>query len=382
MIYLDNGATTYPKAPNVGRKMREYIEKYGVNAGRGSYKLSEIVEEKILETRLLIKELFNIDNPSNIFFTSGATESINTAIQGALKKGDHVVTTAIEHNAVLRPIKFMEQMGVTNTIVPVNELGELNMVDLERAIRENTKLMVVNHVSNVLGTIQDIKDIGRLCKKHGIIFMVDAAQSAGKLNIDVKEENIDILAFPGHKGLLGPQGIGGLYISESVCDIVNPLKMGGTGSNSLELIQPSMVPDKFESGTLNIPGIIGLCEGIKFIKKETPERIDKKENEFIKYLVRELAKLSYVKIYGDIRARRAGALAINIDYMEPSEVGTALNKRNIAVRTGYHCAAMIHKCINTERQGVVRVTPGYFNTMKDMERFVEAIKDIYEEVFY
>lgn len=382
MIYLDNGATSFPKAPNVGKKMKEYIEKYGVNAGRGSYALSAHVEECIIETRLLIKELFNIKNPANIFFTSGATESINIAIQGLLKKGDHVITTALEHNAVLRPIKYLESRGVSNTIIPVDNFGTLNIFDIEKAINDNTKLIIVTHVSNVLGTIQDINEIGNLCKKHNIPFMVDAAQSAGKLSIDVKRDNISILAFPGHKSLLGPQGIGGLYISESLCGDIDVLKMGGTGSNSLDLNQPFMVPDKFESGTLNLPGIVGLYEGLKFIKKETIKKIYKKECNLIEYLIEELGALKYVKIYGGVKSKRAGVLAINLDYIEPSDVGAALNQRNIAVRTGYHCAALIHKYINTQKQGVVRVSPGYFNTIKDAERLVEAIKDIYEEAFY
>lgn len=382
MIYLDNGATSFPKAPNVGFKMKECIENYAVNIGRGSYELSKIAEEKVLEARILLKELFNVDSPTNIFFTSSATEGINIGIQGLLKRGDHVITTALEHNSVLRPIKYLESKGVSNTIVQLNHDGEINIRDIEKSIQSNTKLVVVSHVSNVLGTIQDIKAIGKLCKEHGIPFMVDAAQSAGKLSIDVKRDNISILAFPGHKGLMGPQGIGGLYIERSLCEKIGSIKFGGTGSNSLDLNQPNIVPDKFESGTLNLPGIVGLCEGLKFINHETLDKINNKEEELIDYLISELGKLSYIRIYGRLNAKRAGVLCVNIDYMDPSEVGYALNHRNIAVRTGFHCAALIHRYINTEKTGTVRISPGYFNTMDDVSKLVEAIKDIYENAFY
>lgn len=382
MIYLDNGATSFPKAPNVGFKMKECIENYAVNIGRGSYELSKIAEEKVLEARILLKELFNVDSPTNIFFTSSATEGINIGIQGLLKRGDHVITTALEHNSVLRPIKYLESKGVSNTIVQLNHDGEINIRDIEKSIQSNTKLVVVSHVSNVLGTIQDIKAIGKLCKEHSIPFMVDAAQSAGKLSIDVKRDNISILAFPGHKGLMGPQGIGGLYIERSLCEKIGSIKFGGTGSNSLDLNQPNIVPDKFESGTLNLPGIVGLCEGLKFINHETLDKINNKEEELIDYLISELGKLSYIRIYGRLNAKRAGVLCVNIDYMDPSEVGYALNHRNIAVRTGFHCAALIHRYINTEKTGTVRISPGYFNTMDDVSKLVEAIKDIYENAFY
>lgn len=382
MIYLDNGATSFPKAPNVGTKMKECLENYAVNIGRGSYELSKMAEEKVLETRILLKELFNIDSPTNIFFTSSATEGINIGIQGFLRDGDHVITTALEHNSVLRPIKYLESKGVSNTIVPLNHDGEINIKDIEKSIRSNTKLVVVNHVSNVLGTIQDIKSIGALCKEHNIPFMVDAAQSAGKLDIDVKRDNISILAFPGHKGLMGPQGIGGLYIERSLCEKIRPIKFGGTGSNSLDLNQPNLVPDKFESGTLNLPGIVGLGEGLKFIRHETLEKINNKEEELILYLIKELSKLSYIRIYGKFNVKRAGVLSININYMDPAEVGYSLNHRNIAVRTGFHCAGMIHRYINTEKTGTVRISPGYFNTFQDVSKLVEAIKDIYENAFY
>lgn len=382
MIYLDNGATSFPKAPNVGFKMKECIENYAVNIGRGSYELSKIAEEKVLEARILLKELFNVNSPMNIFFTSSATEGINIGIQGLLKQGDHVITTALEHNSVLRPIKYLESKGVSNTIVQLNHDGEINIRDIEKSIQSNTKLVVVSHVSNVLGTIQDIKAIGKLCKEHDIPFMVDAAQSAGKLSIDVKRDNISILAFPGHKGLMGPQGIGGLYIERSLCEKISSIKFGGTGSNSLDLNQPNIVPDKFESGTLNLPGIVGLCEGLKFINHETLDKINNKEEELIDYLISELGKLSYIRIYGRLNAKRAGVLCVNIDYMDPSEVGYALNHRNIAVRTGFHCAALIHRYINTEKTGTVRISPGYFNTMEDVSKLVEAIKDIYENAFY
>ncbi|GAA0786078.1 aminotransferase class V-fold PLP-dependent enzyme [Hathewaya limosa] len=381
MIYLDNAATSFPKPVAVGEEVKKCIDHYAGNPGRGSYEIANLAGDKVSECRELISELFNINSPMNVVFTTNATEGLNEAIIGILRSGDHVITTALEHNSVLRPLKYLESKGVETTIVPINHEGELNLVDIKSSLKKSTKMIIINHVSNVLGTIQNIHSIGELCKEKGLIFMVDASQSAGKLNIDVKKNSINILAFPGHKGLLGPQGVGGLYIDPKIQDEIRPIKFGGTGSKSLDLNQPSFFPDILESGTMNVPSIAGLCEGIKFLKNEGIEKIYKKEEKLMHYLIEELNKLHYVKIYGKLKAPRAGVLSINIDYLDPSDVGYFLNKRGIAVRTGFHCAGMIHKYLKTERMGTVRISPGYFNDFKEIEKVVEAIKDIYEEEF-
>lgn len=326
--------------------------------------------------REAIADFFNIDNPLNIVFTSNATEGLNIGINGVLKSGDHVISTVIEHNSVLRPLTNAKEKGVEVTLVDVDKYGNLNIENLKKQIKNNTKLIVINHASNVLGTVQNINLIGNIAREKEILFMVDASQSAGILDIDVNRDNIDLLAFPGHKGLLGPQGTGGLFIREAA--LAEPLKYGGTGSNSNLITQPEFAPDKFESGTLNVPGIAGLCEGIKFIKKVGRDNIEKHEKELIEYLLKELKKLPYIKIYGyDSYKNRCGVVSINIDNIDSSQVGYLLNKKNIAVRTGYHCAALIHEIIESNKWGTVRISPGYYNTFNDIEQVVTAIVDIY-----
>lgn len=376
MIYLDNAATSFPKPSEVYEEVLNCMKNYCANPGRGSNDMSVKSSLKIMEAREVICELFNIPSPFNLIFTSNATESLNIAIKGALKNGDHVISTVIEHNSVLRPLHSLSKCGVEMTLVGVDKAGYVNSDDIKSEIKENTKMIIINHVSNVLGNIQDIETIGKISKKQGIIFMVDASQSAGVIPIDVENAHIDLLAFPGHKGLLGPQGTGGLFIRDGI--ILKSFKEGGTGSNSHFMIQPDFIPDQFESGTLNTPGIAGLCEGIKFIKKVGIYNIQKSEESLLLYLLEELKKLPYIKIYGSNSIKqRTAVLSFNIDGIDASVVGEELNEDGIAVRTGYHCAPLIHEVIGTEYAGTVRVSPGYFNTFKDIEKLVEAIMEIY-----
>ena len=314
----------------------------------------------------------------NIIFTCNATEALNIGIKGILKPGDHVISTVIEHNSVLRPLNYLSERGITFTLLGVDENGYLNINNLKKKIRKNTKAIIINHTSNVLGTVQDIRTIGEIAKDLGIIFMVDASQSAGVIPIDVVLDNIDLLAFPGHKGLYGPQGTGGLYIREGL--ELDSFKQGGTGSESFSMKQPNFLPDRFESGTLNTPGIAGLCAGIRFIRKVGIENIRKHEIMLVEYLVKELSKLSYIKIYGGTDYKNRGAVvSLNIDNIDGSEVGELLNKKGIAVRTGFHCAPLIHHIIGTSGTGTVRISPGYFNSLDDIEKLINALKDIYEK---
>jgi cysteine desulfurase family protein len=378
VIYLDNAATSFPKPSEVYDEVLNCMKNYAANPGRSSHDMSIQASSKIAETRQELSTLFNIDCPFDIIFTCNATESLNIAIKGLLKRGDHAISTAIEHNSVLRPLNYLSKAGVELTLLKVNMEGFIDINELEKSIEKNTKVIIINHASNVLGTIQDIEKIGSICKKYGLIFMVDASQSAGVVPIDVDKANIDLLAFPGHKGLLGPQGTGGLFIRDGVK--LEHFIDGGTGSNSSSMEQPDFLPDKFESGTLNTPGIAGLYEGIKFIQKIGIENIQKHEKTLTEYLLSELKKLSYVKIYGSKSAEnRAAVVSINIDNMDSSKVGYILNKNNIAVRTGYHCAPLIHRVIGTEKYGTVRISPGYFNTDKDIEDFINVIKGIYKQ---
>jgi cysteine desulfurase family protein len=353
------------------------MENYAANPGRASHNMALKASSKILDTRQCISKLFNISNPLNVIFTSNATEGLNIGIKGMLKRGEHVISTVIEHNSVLRPLDYLSKKGVQVTLLGVDSNGYININDLKKEIKKNTKAFVINHASNVLGTVQNIYAIGEIARKSGIIFMIDASQSAGVIPIDVERENIDILVFPGHKGLFGPQGTGGVFIRDGVN--LRSFKQGGTGSNSNSMVQPDFLPDKFESGTLNTPGIAGLCEGIKFIDKTGIKNIKKHEESLTEYLIRELKKLSYVKIYGpDYHENRSAVVSITLESMDSSQVGYLLNKKEIAVRTGFHCAPLIHGIMGTLKSGTVRISPGYFNTHGDIENVIKAIEEIHE----
>ena len=327
MIYLDNAATTFPKPAEVYNSVDDCLRNYCANPGRGSHNLSIQCEVKIFDCRERLSKLLNIENPLNIVFTSNTTEALNLAIKGILKPGDHAITTMIEHNSVLRPLYTLRKNNVETTIIPVNSLGYLDINDIKKSVKKNTKAIIINHGSNVLGTVQNIEAIGNLAKSLGIFLIVDAAQTIGYIDIDVKKMNIDLLAFPGHKSLFGLQGTGGLYISDNI-DIPS-LKEGGTGSNSDSFIQPNFLPDKFESGTLNTPGIIGLNEGVKFILSKGLSNIRHHETELMVYLTNELQSLSFVKLYGETNPLlKTPVLSFNIDNRDSSEVGQYLNSLN------------------------------------------------------
>lgn len=380
MIYLDNAATTYPKPEEVYQAMLESMKEFGANPGRSGHKLALKAGRAIYETRELLSKLFNIENPMNIIFTSNATEGLNLGIKGILKSGDHVITTSMEHNSVLRPLKALENIGVETTIIQCDKTGMIDINDIEKNIRQNTKMIITTHASNVTGTLFPIDEISKIAHKNGLLYMVDAAQTAGVYDIDVKNMNIDILVFPGHKSLLGPQGTGGIYIREGI-DVMQ-MKEGGTGSRSESLIQPEMLPDKFESGTPNTPGIVGLGAGIKFILKTGIDNIRKHEEELTECFIEELKKIDKVKIYGpcDVK-KQAPVVSINLGKEDSSEVSYILDRVfNIAVRPGLHCAPLAHKTIGTFEQGVVRFSIGYFNTHKDIEEAVKAVREIAKEV--
>jgi len=378
MIYLDNAATTFPKPDKVYQEMFDYMKTYAANPGRGTHDMSIMASAKVLETRQIIGTLFNIDDPLDIVFTSNTTDGLNIAIKGLLNSGDHVITTILEHNSVLRPLTKLRKDGVTTTFLDMDESGFIDIETLKKSINKKTKAIIINHASNVIGTIQDIQNIGEVARENGIIFIIDGAQSAGVIDIDVQRCNIDLLAFPGHKGLLGPQGTGGLYINPNIQ--LETFKEGGTGSNSLSPEQPNFLPDRFESGTLNTPGIVGLGEGINYIFQQGIENIRRKEETLTEYLLVELMKLPFVKIYGNKSVKhRCAVVSFNIESMDSSLVGYELNKVGIAVRTGYHCAPLIHKALGTINHGTVRASLGYFNTPMEIETLIKSLKNIYEK---
>ena len=376
MIYLDNAATTFPKPPSVYESVMRAMTVYGANPGRGSHKMAIEGARIMYETRELLADLFNLDDPMKVIFTFNATDSLNIAIKGLLNSGDHLVTTEMEHNSVLRPIKELEKSGVENAIVKCAADGTINLNDLENAIRDNTKLIVTTHVSNLTGTIFPAEEIGNICKKHSIPYLLDASQSAGVLNIDMKKFNISFLAVPGHKGLLGPQGTGCLLINSDI--EIKHLKEGGTGSQSSSLVHPDFYPDRLEAGTHNLPGIAGLNAGVKYILKRGIESIYSHEKALLDTFIVELRKNPRIKIYGPKSIEhRIGVLPLNIEGMDSSEVANILDSEyNIAVRPGLHCAPLAHKAIGTEKLGAVRFGLGPFNKSTDIIAAVKAVSEI------
>ena len=376
MIYLDNAATTYPKPECVYEAIMDCMKNYCANPGRAGHKLAMKAAREIYDTRENIAKLFNVDNPMNIVFTNNATDSLNLAIKGLVKSGDHIITTSMEHNSVIRPIKALEKNNVENTVVQCDKDGFLNIEDLKSAIKPNTKLIVTTHASNVCGTLIDIKSVGEVAKENNILYLVDASQTAGVYDIDTKKINVDMIAAPGHKCLLGPQGTGILYIREGL--ELNILKEGGTGSKSEDLFQPNLLPDKYESGTHNTPGIVGLNQGVKFIFEEGIDNIRKHEEDLCEYMLSRLEEVPNIVIYGPKDSKkRAAVISINIGNMDSGEITFLLDSEyDIATRSGIHCAPLAHKTLGTLEQGAVRFSLGYFNTKKDIDIAIEVLKQI------
>jgi cysteine desulfurase family protein len=358
----------------------EAMKDYGANPGRSGHKLALKINRGMYDTRMSLAELFNIGDPMNLIFTFNCTESLNLGIKGVLQPGDHVITTSMEHNSVLRPIRYLEQFGVESTIIKANCLGEINVEDIKNQIKDNTKLIVTTHISNLTGTIMPIKAIGALAKEYGVLYLIDAAQSAGIYEIDATTMNVDMIAFPGHKGLLGPQGTGGLYIRKGLD--IKEIFQGGTGSMSESLIQPDMSPDRYESGTPNGPGIIGLGAGVEYINSKGMDQIRKHEEGLTKYFIEEVSKISGIKLYGpcDI-TKQAAVVSLNIKDYDSSEIAYILDEQyDIMVRPGLHCAPLAHKTIGTLDQGVVRFSFSPFNTLEEIEYGIKALREIVKEI--
>lgn len=379
MVYLDNAATTFPKPEEVYEEVMKCMREYGANPGRSGHRLALEAGRVIYDTRETLSKMFNIKNPMNIVFTCGGTDGLNLAIKGILKSGDHVITSTMEHNSVLRPLKDLEKKGLELTIVECDKKGFIDIKDIENSIKSNTKVIITTHASNVIGTIFPIKEIGKLARANDITYIVDAAQTAGLYDIDVEDMNIDVLVFPGHKSLLGPQGTGAIYIGENIC--IDCTKQGGTGSSSESLVQPDIMPDKFESGTPNTPGIAGLGRGAKFIMENGMENIRLHENELTKYFLEELNKIEEIIIYGPNDAdKQVPVISINIKGADSSEVGYLLDSEfDIAVRTGLHCAPLAHETAGTLQSGTIRFSIGYFNTKEDIDKALDALKSIIKD---
>ena len=377
IIYLDNAASTWPKPPAVKDMMAEAIEDYAANPGRGGHTLAMKASKTVFRTRVQLSRLFGIQNPNNLFFYLNATQALNQAIKGFLKPGDHVISSSVEHNSVRRPIEFMRKTSqVEAAFIEPRDDHHFYVEDFSKAIRPNTRLLVVSHASNLTGVILPVAELGKLAKERGITFLVDASQSAGVLPIHVEEMHIDMLAFPGHKGLYGPQGTGGLYVHNDI-DLV-PLIHGGTGSQSEAIEQPTTRPDRYESGTVNTVGLAGLQAGVSFVMEKGVENIRQHEWDLVKQTITQLQEIPGVQVYGPgIETERVGVVAFNVGEVDASEVSFILDQQyGIATRSGYHCTPLGHQTAGTEQRGAVRASFGIFNSDKDVEALINAVQEI------
>ncbi|MCL0073326.1 aminotransferase class V-fold PLP-dependent enzyme [Dehalococcoidia bacterium] len=378
MIYLDNAATSWPKPEAVYQAMDGFMCQVGASPGRSGHRLSIEAGRVVYETRESLARLFNIDDPLRIIFTSNATEALNVAINGVLRPGDHAITSSMEHNSVMRPLRALQERGVELTVVSCSKEGFLDPGGIEKAIKPNTRLIVLNHASNVVGTLLPVIEVGAIARRHGVLFCIDAAQSAGAYPLDVSFMKVDLLAFTGHKSLYGPQGTGGLYIRQGVEDVVEPLMRGGTGSRSDSEHQPDFLPDKYESGTPNTVGLAGLGAGVQFVLSRGVNALREKEEKLMYLLIEGLGAIPGVTLYGSGDAReQVAVLSFNIAGIASSEVAMRLEEEyDILCRPGLQCAPIAHKTLGTFPGGTVRVSPGYFTTEYEVDIVLRAIRNI------
>lgn len=378
MIYMDNAATTMRKPETVIEAVVNAMSSMG-NAGRGAHGASLSASRIIYNAREALARFFHAENPKQIVFTNNSTESLNIAIKGILEPGDHVITTMLEHNSVLRPIYEMKEKGVEVTIVSADKRGNISYDEMDAAIKENTKAIVCTNGSNLTGNYVDIKRVGEIAKKHDILFVVDASQTAGVYPIDVQDMGIDILCFTGHKGLLGPQGTGGMCVREGLN--VRPLKSGGSGVQTYSKHHPTDMPTALEAGTLNGHGIAGLLAGVEYIEKVGIDNIREEELKWMWKFYNGVKDIPGVKIYGDFDAeRRCPIVTLNIGEYDSSEVSDELLMTyDISTRPGAHCAPLMHEALGTVEQGAVRFSFSHYNTEEEVETAIRAIRELAEE---
>ena len=380
MIYLDNAATTFPKPSRVINAMCRTQQIYGANPGRGGHALSVKAGQTVYRCREKLSEHFGCKT-ENIAFTCNCTTALNTAIKGVLRKGDHVIISSLEHNSVLRPVHALSEKGViTYSVATVNPLDDNEtLCNFAYHIKENTRAVIVSHVSNVFGTVLPVEKLCALCKAKGLLFILDGAQSAGSHIINLGKTGIDILCLPGHKGLFGPMGTGILLFGENI--EINELMQGGTGSFSLTENQPDVYPDKLESGTVNLPGIAGLYEGIRFVEFFGGERtILQKESELVKILSEDLSCVKGATVYNEMHGGKStNLISFNLGDLHSEYVASLLDKKGFAVRAGYHCSYLAHKTYKTDVKGTVRVSPGIFTCKKDIKNLVFCLNQIAKE---
>ena len=378
MIYFDNAATTLQKPESVARAVLEAMTTFG-NPGRGVHEPALAASRAIFDARCALARLFHVGNPARIAFTANATQALNTAIKGILNPGDHVITTAMEHNSVLRPLYELAERGVELTILPADKQGRVAYEAFEAAIRSNTRAIVCTHGSNLTGNLVDMGKIGAIAKAHGLLLVMDASQTAGVIPIDVGKMNIDILCFTGHKGLLGPQGTGGLYVREGV--EVRPLLTGGSGVQSHSKTHPAQMPTALEAGTLNAHGLAGLNAGVGYLLETGVDRIRQKELDLMWAFYEGVNAIPGINVYGDFSGReRCPIVSLNVRDYDSSQVSDALfSEFGIATRPGAHCAPLMHEALGTGQRGAVRFSFSHYNTMEEIKTAVSALREIARE---
>ena len=371
-IYLDNGATSFPKAPGVGEAMLDYVNNIGANVNRSTYEASSEAEMVLIECRERLCTLFGTEDITHAVFTPG----MNMLLKGFLSPGDHVIVSSLEHNAMMRPIRQLEAQGVEFSRIPADSCGITDPKDILPLIRPNTRLVAIMHASNVCGTLLPVKEISDICRERGLPVILDAAQTAGHYPVNMKELGLSALCVPGHKGLLGPQGIGALMLDEEFAKRVEPLISGGTGSASDSELLPPYMPDRFESGTLNIPGIFGLNAALRFILEKGVQAFRAHEEKLTKRFTDGLEGLP-LRLAGTKEiSKRVGVISIDFTGRDNAEVAYELDKRGIMTRCGLHCAPSAHKTLGTFPQGTVRFSIGYANAECDVDAAISAIKEI------
>ena len=380
MIYLDNGATTYHKPEAVIQAVADAMRHMG-NSGRGSHQASLGASRTIYDTRVLVSELFGLGNPLQVAFTANSTASLNMAVQGIFSPGDHVITTMLEHNSVLRPLYRMREDGVELTIVRADRLGNIRYEDMEAAIRPNTKGIICTHASNLTGNLVDIARVGEICRRASLVFILDASQTAGVFDIDMGMMGIDVLCFTGHKSLMGPQGTGGICVREGIS--IRPLMAGGSGTHSYSELHPSDMPEALEAGTVNGHGIAGLHAALEFIKETGMESIRNREQLLMRRFYQGVSDIRGVTVYGDFSRMdlHAPVVALNIRDHDSGEVSDGLAMDyGIYTRAGAHCAPLMHQALGTVEQGAVRFSMSYYNTEEEMDQAVLAVREMAESI--
>ena len=378
MIYFDNAATSMRKPPCVAQAVTEAMCALG-NSGRGVHSGALSAARIIYDTRTALAQLFGAESPERIAFTANSTQALNMAIKGILNPGDHVITTALEHNSVLRPLYELEERGVELTVLPADGLGNICYEDFEKEIRTETKAIVTTHGSNLTGNLLDIGRIGAIAEKHGLLYIVDVSQTAGVFPIDVRKMHIDVLCFTGHKGLLGPQGTGGIYVREGV--EIRPLLSGGSGVQTYLRKHPPQMPTLLEAGTLNGHGIAGLGAAVRYLREVGLDTIRAKEQELMMTFYGAVREIPGITVYGDFSdSNRCAIVTLNIRDYDSGEVSDALSEQyGIATRPGAHCAPLMHKALGTVRQGAVRFSFSHYNTKEEIQIAVSALRELAQE---